>query len=93
MRLVVEPVEPKVPWSRINGHFLLFLFHLIILYFRFISFYIIFISFHFAFMSFHIPMYIAMYMYMYTYMYMYMPTDSLPSHKSTSGSLGWGGVG
>ena len=22
-----------------------------------------------------------------------MPTDSLPSHKSTSGSLGWGGVG
>ena len=24
---------------------------------------------------------------------MFWPTDSLPSHKSTSGSLGWGGVG
>ena len=24
---------------------------------------------------------------------MFMPTDSLPSHKSTSDSLGWGGVG
>ena len=24
---------------------------------------------------------------------MFLPTDSLPSHKSTSGSLGWGGVG
>ena len=24
---------------------------------------------------------------------MFLPTDSLPSHKSTSGRLGWGGVG
>ena len=27
------------------------------------------------------------------YVIINMPTDSLPSHKSTSGSLGWGGVG
>ena len=38
---------------------------------------------------------VCMYVCMYACMYvnMYMPTDSLPSHKSTSGSLGWGGVG
>ena len=28
----------------------------------------------------------------YIYRYIFMLTDSLPSHKSTSGSLGWGGV-
>ena len=32
-------------------------------------------------------------LFIYMYIYIYMLTESIPSHKPTSGSLGWGGVG